>query len=172
MSYIPLPQDTISSSVKTIAYEHSRTHDGKAFLLNGSYSLANGATAYVLADNPAANYAHLRSFVVTCTSAPMSVELYEGCTVSANGTSKNGNNMNRNSVTTPNLQTYTGPTVTADGTLLEYTLIPGAKQSGGSADIGAEVEWILKPSTKYALKITNSSGATVTYSLKMFWYEM
>ena len=169
MSYIPLPQDTVvTPAVVSIDIEHSRIHSGKAFLLNGQYTLANATTAYVLLDNPAASYPHLRQWGITTTAAPVDVFLYEGATVTANGTTKTGLNLNRNSATTPTLATYTGPTVTVDGTLLEYVVAPGAKQSGGEGLDPVPTEWILKPSTKYVFKITNNSGSTITYSLKVF----
>lgn len=171
MTFIPLPVDSISGAVQSIEYEHSRIHSGKGFLFNGKHTVANGASAYHLLDNPAASYPHLRVFAVTASSGPMDIEFYEGATTSASGTAVTPVNYNRNSATTAALACYNGPTVTTPGTLLAYMLITGTKHESGSGDSGGQTEWILKPSTKYLAKLTNNSGSSVTYALKLFWYE-
>lgn len=171
MSFIPLPVDTFSGAVETIDWEHSRIHSSKGFLVNGKHTIANGASLDVLLSNPAANYPHLRAIEIAATAAPFDARLYEGVTVSANGTAATVKNYNRNSVAVANVLAYTGPTVTGTGTELECSVIPGAKQTGGSGFEGAQTEWILKPSTLYLVRFTNNSGGSANASIKIFWYE-
>jgi hypothetical protein len=68
------------------------------------------------------------------------------------------------------MKLYTGPTVTGVGTLVHTTwLVPTPVSAGVSKAVGLVgetngEEWILAPSTKYLIRITNNSGATVSYS--------
>lgn len=165
------PVDAVSGAVQVIQWEHSRIHSGRGYTWSEKASVNNGATLYHLMDNGAANYPHLRLVLMQATSAPFDVALYESPTIAANGTPNAVQNNNRNSANVSGLAIYDSPTVTSDGTLLEYLLIAGTKQSGGSGDSGVETEWVLKPSTKYLLKMTNNSGGVATIGCRMFWYE-
>ena len=172
MSFIPLPVDTYSGAVKTIDYEHSRIHYGEGFLVNGKHTVANGATSYFLLKNPAANYPHLRVIGLTTTAGPMDIYLFESPTTSADGSTVSRINYNRNSATVPSLEVFSGPTVSVDGTQLEYLLVTGTKHDAGSGMDGAQTEFILKASTNYLIKVTNNSGTSANYALKLFWYEV
>lgn len=164
--------DTTSNALTVIDFEHSRIHNGKGFLANGKYTIANGATSYFLLKNPAASYPHLRQLGLTATAGPIDVYLFESPTTTADGTGLTEINYNRNSATTPNLQVYTGPTVSADGTQLEYLIVTGTKHDAGTGSDGTNTEFVLKPSTNYLVKLTNNSGSSADYSLKLFWYEI
>lgn len=171
MSFVPLPVDSVTGAVQTIDWEHSRIHSSKGFLLNGKHTIANGASLDVLLSNPAGNYPHLRAVTADVTGAPFSIYIYEAPTVSANGTAAPAKNLNRNSAVAANLLTYTGPTVTTVGTELECSVIPGAKQTGGSGTENIQMEWILKSNTLYLVRLTNNSGGSEDASIKLFWYE-
>ena len=171
MSFVPLPTDSVSGAVKTIDYEHSQVHAGDAYLVNGKHTIANGATSYFLLKNPAATYPHLRLISITASAGPMDVYFFESPTTSADGSGMSEINYNRNSLNTASLAAYSGPTVSVDGTQLEYLLITGTKHEAGAGNDGAQTEFILKPSTNYLIKVTNNSGASVDYALKLFWYE-
>ena len=64
---------------------------------------------------------------------------------------------------------YSGPTVTATGSVfIRYKI--GAGRTGGSSS--AENEVILKPNTKYLIRLTsNVTGATNTIDYLADWYE-
>lgn len=55
--------------------------------------------------------------------------------------------------------------------MLEYFMVAGTKQSGGFGGKNSDAEWILKPSTKYAVKVTNNAQATVNFGVYIYWYE-
>lgn len=171
MSLILPPTDSVTGAIQTIDWEHSRIHNSKGYLANGKYTVANTATHYFLMSVAAATYPHLRALNISATAAPLDVYLYESPTTSANGTAITVKNYNRNSASVGNILCYDGPTVSVDGTELEYFLIPGAKQTGGSGEDGIQIEWILKPSTNYLIKVVNNSGASSDFALKLFWYE-
>jgi hypothetical protein len=87
-------------------------------------------------------------------------------------------NTNRNSSNTPAMKLYTGPTVTGVGTLIHTTyVIPTPVATGADKAIGIVgetngEEWILAPSQKYLVRITNNSGATISYAYEALWYEL
>lgn len=163
--------DTINNSIVTIESEHYRIHQGQAYRATvQASSLASSASFDVLLDNPAANYPHLRSYSGKITGGPCDVFFYEGTTTSAAGTAVTAVNMSRNSSNTADLVITHTPTVTDVGTQIEYTLMPeGHKQGGGWS--AAPLEWILKVSTKYLIRITNNNQQSVDASVEFFWYE-
>jgi len=67
------------------------------------------------------------------------------------------------------------PTVTATGTvtLVNGRILPGGNSPttrvGGGIRSGAER--ILKPSTKYLMRVNNSSGSTIAVNVVLEWYE-
>lgn len=164
--------DPESSVLVFIDFEHSKVHSGLLFSLSGVISsLAAGSTTYFhgLTDS---RVVHFREGNVSATGAPIDIAFYEGATVSANGTELTALNRNRKSSNTPTLQTFSGPTVTDVGTLLEAGVItvsgPG-KQSGNASLFGTE--WILKNATSYLIEITNNDNSAVDIYYNFFWYE-
>lgn len=169
--FIPVEGDQYSLAIPVIASEHSMIHKGKAFTHGSLHlALANNGIYYHLLANPAANYPHLRIIRLTCEGAPFWIELFEAPTTTVNGTDATVVNNNRNSLNTSELLMYHAPTVTADGLQLGATMITGSGSAGGSSEF-SEIEWILKPSTNYLIKITNKSGAARDFSLETFHYE-
>jgi hypothetical protein len=83
-------------------------------------------------------------------------------------------NYRRSATSVPGCALYHTPTVTAVGT----ALIPGRYLAGGTSQqtrIGGEVrdqaELVLKPNSKYLLRITNISGGAVTVNPAISFYE-
>jgi len=148
---------------------HEMVHLGKHFVHSAEDTVANGANLdHLLVTGGAA--AHLRISEIDITSAPFKIYLFEGTTVSANGTQQAAVNNNRLSTNTSNTQIYSGPTVTAPGTQLRYKLIPGTRQTGGDGTTYFN-EWVLKPNTNYLVRITNASGTSATVGSTLEWYE-
>lgn len=166
------PIDSVTGAVQGIEWEHSRIHSGRGFsYVDRVDNLANGSSFYWQLDNPAANYAHLRQISVAADGAPVEVRLFEAPTITGNGTQGSPKNLNRVSVNAANLDVYRSTTVSADGEELDFMLIPGSRSVGGSGTEGVETEWILAPGTKYAIKLTNTSGGASDIGLRLFWYE-
>jgi len=48
----------------------------------------------------------------------------------------------------------------------------GAGNTIGISDVSNGEEWIMAPATDYLMRITNRSGADLTFSWEMLWYEL
>lgn len=107
---------------------------------------------------------------VMASGAPIWLEVYEAPTVTAIGVAEVFINKNRNSVNTAAVLLYSGTTVSANGTIMDATILPGGKSVGGAAE-AIEDELVLKPGLQYLIKVTNKSGATQDYSLCVVYYE-
>jgi hypothetical protein len=172
----PLPVDLKTSvdfytgAIQIIDWEHSRIHDGKGYVVNGKHQIANNATTRFLLRNGAGNYPHLRTIFITSDSGPLEIYFHEAPTVTTTGSSVPVISYNRNSLNTSLMTAFSGATVSNEGTLLEYMVVPGTGSTGGSASV-AQTEFILKPSTDYMVRIFSSATGTTNYSLKLFWYE-
>lgn len=172
MSFIPLPVDDFTKSVEIIEWEHARIHEGKGFTNSRLFTLSNNATTYHLFRNlSVGNYPHIRTLLVSSSGSPLELHLYESPTITSVGTLQPSSNNNRASVVTPNLLMYSGTTVSEDGTFLASDIIAGGKGVGGAGTENAQREWILKPATDYVLKLVNVGAGSISYGLKVFWYE-
>lgn len=162
--------DSTNNAVVTIVSEHYRIHQGTLFTCTDKVTVADTATLYYLLDNPADNFPHLRKYAFASTAAPCDVYLFEEPTITANGTERTPYNNNRTSSGLANLKIYNGPTVTDDGTEIDYALVTGAKKEGGIAT-DMVIEWILNAGTKYITKFVNNSGSSATVRPIFIWYE-
>ncbi len=135
--------------------------DGQVFtssLLDAA--LADDGTLEVLIITPAGGTITLRALGVV--SGIGEIELFEGTTVSGNGSGLT--EVNHNRVGTPKVTTctvFSGPTITLDGTLLHHDFIPAA----GSGLITGIDPFVLEQATNYLLRVTNLSGGAAHTSL-------
>lgn len=172
------PWDPYHPARVIIDPEHYQIHEGKVFYITRYVSsVSNGASSDILMAVPASLYPHLRAYIVTANDAPMRVFLYEGATTSDDGTGMTGYNLNRNSANTASTVVTHSPTVTGTGTLLDISLIPDTggglfSPGGGAGSSDLPTEWILKPSTKYLIRVTNDSGSATAVDFQIFWYEV
>lgn len=168
--------DRNSRAVTIIEEEHRLTHEGMVWHTSDRAQVANAASLDILFVTPAFTYPHLRKAILNLGDAPANICLYEGVTASADGTAAPVFNRNRNSANVPSTVVTTGPTVTDLGTMIHDRLVGdtggmGSNQAGAeSAGLGEE--WILTPSTKYLLRVTNNSGAEITVNYEIMWYEI
>jgi len=161
-----------SVATNVIQTEHARIHAGEGYTVTAKFTgVANGASKDILLSNPAANFPHLRIYSVESEKAPANIILYEGATVSADGTALTIFNNNRGSSNTAGMTAFHGPTITDIGTDIEHSFIAGSKQVGGSFS-DFSYEWLLKANTKYIVRYTNNSGQTSEVNFKLFWYEV
>lgn len=158
--------DVITFGLVTIDVAHHELHEGNHFFVKDWVDIPSASTADLLYVSGAME-AHMRtSFEGT---AAFQVDIYEGTVTSNNGTLKTVHNRKRSSTNTCGCAIYTAPTVTSTGTVfIRYKL--GAGKTGGSSS--AENEVILKPNTKYLIRLTNNVTGTVnTIDYLADWYE-
>ena len=158
-------------------HEHRMIHDGMAFhSTHRVASLANGATYDILTTVPAGTFPHMTALLFTFSRGDLDIQSYEGATTSDDGTAMTQWNRNRNSLNTPNTVHSYAPTVTDPGTLFHDRLVhPTGTGVGNAEGIVAPnlgEEWILKPSTKYLMRLTNNSGGAVKFTFETIWYEI
>lgn len=165
----PLQINGDTKALLTIDAAHGEIHKGHGFTHSAKHTVADEANLDTLFINPAGNEAHLRYLVVS-SAAPVDILLFEGTTVSDNGTPEVVFNNDRNSNITNNMTLFEGPTVTDTGTQIEFNLIAGERKVGGTGE-SPVIEWELKEDTKYLLRATNNSGAEAIIAHTIFWYE-
>lgn len=111
---------------------------------------------------------------VAFTGAGITINVYEAPTTSA-GTAGTVYNLNRRNPIAATASYKTAPTVTAAGTQVGATTYglggTGAGPSSVSAFVTPGVERVLKPSTKYLLRITNNDAAAQRIAAYITWYE-
>lgn len=99
-------------------------------------------------------------------------ELFEGTTVSANGTALPTLNLNRRQPDAPALTLFSGPTITTDGTKLVEVFFPGGEKGstpGGAGNI--QTKFILAESTLYLARLTNNATQAQPLSIEALWSE-
>jgi len=152
-------------------YNHYKIHDSQMYNISFSDTIAAAATKefymYTGTGEP-----HIK-FDVT-TDGQAKIEMYEGITVSANGTSVTVHNMHRDSTDSCAAVVFAAPTWSTNSEiLLAVDLIPGsgknASQIGSTARV--DTEWIFKSDEKYLLRITNQAGSTITAYVNCEFYE-
>lgn len=156
----------------TLPMDHMVVHQGKLYLVEYSASVNNAASMNILIKTPAGQELH-SAFSVAVGGA-CTVYLFEGTTVSNDGTPITPVCQNRVYADGISTTFFHTPTITGDGTaLINGRLIPGGNSPttriGAQARDGAE--WLLKPSTNYCLRITNTSGSAAVVNPSMQVYE-
>lgn len=155
-------------SLRTIDIDHSSIHDGESFTYSGVGSVVAGDTLYFLGRMGDIT-THLHAFYVKADQAPITVELFEAPTVTATGTQETVVNRNRQLLTAPLTEVYTGATVTADGTLLIADIMLGVQKDVNSDELDGH--WVLKKNTDYVFKITNGSAQDANIVAGFNWIE-
>lgn len=170
--------DAFHRALTTIDSEHRLIHDGMYFSFNASFSaLAASGTFDLVFEVPAGTFPHLRSWNYSLSDGPCRLDLWEGVTASEDGTVITPTNNNRNSSNTAGTVVRQDPTISANGeSLLEDVYVPdpggGFFTSPGTAAADLSEEWVLRPSTKYALRLTNNAGGPLTGSVYVVFYEL
>ena len=170
--------DNYAHAVTVIEETHRINHDGMMFHASGKVTgMIDENVDDFLMVTPAFIYPHVQRFRMDLGKGDVDILAYEGATASADGAAITAFNTNRNSSKTPGLVLTSGPTVTDIGTLINTAWAAptgtGIGQSAnGISTLTAGEEWILKPSTKYLIRITNNSGATIAYRYEFLWYEL
>ena len=164
----------INKAVESIPWTHAKIHEGKTFVHSARHTITSGNSLYFLLINPAGNYAHLKWSVKADTS-PLEVYGFKNPITTANGTEVPVGNTNDSSSIVANMKIYESPTITSNGTQMEYDLIVGsgvgAGASGGNTDSIVK-EWVLAPNTHYLMRTINNAVGTAIIAHKLYWYEV
>lgn len=173
--------DVYTGGLVDIDPSHLAIHESRHYTASRVVDVAGAGTAlYLIACLSTATVGvHFAMNLITELEAQ--IDIYEGTTVSANGTAVNIFNRNRKSGTNPTgsgmVSIFHTPTVTADGTLI-YTSHAGTQtgpgnQGGGSGfNTRGDSELILKDSTLYLVRITNAHATNANQvAIDFEWYE-
>lgn len=164
----------VSDAFTTITVDHHSIHHGRFFEASIQKSaLSAGGTYDVSFTTPATGYVHYRQANVSCSADSLTIDLYEGNTITA-GASLTAYNRNRNSTATATLILVVTATITALGTSIQKTFVGGgtgisSTRSGGS--LSQDNEWVLDQSQNYNLRFTNGSTGANTINANLVWYE-
>lgn len=175
----PTEFDTVASDGPygypvVVSTEHHKIHEGAHYVADVcdlDVDIALPKQILVRAPDTAVR-AHLTVSVVTSVAA--TIKLYEGPTISADGTQATAYNNDRNSVSTPTVNIYNDPTVTATGTDLMIDQCVGSpgiafQAQGGNLDRSHEI--ILRQGEDYLLVVgvdANNSRVSCEFN----WYEV
>ena len=170
--------DPFAHAVTVIQEQHRLVHDGMFYLTSGKQTgwLDAGVKRFLIS-TPAGAFPHIQQMNLNFERGDIDFVAYEGATTSADGTALDIENVNRNSSNTPNTDLFAEPTVTDVGTHIFTLWAPPTstgtgQSSNGIAGVGQGSEWLLAPSTKYLIVMTNNSGATIDWSYEFSWYEL
>lgn len=167
-------KDTATNNLGIIETEHKEIHEGNHFFNSYLLSMTGNATYdWVLITGE--KYAHV-TFTLQTAEAGFSFITYEGITANNDGTIvPNILNNNRNSANASTILFRLAPTgvVTIGSQQVRqghYGTAAGTGNSVGGS-VTRENELILKPNTKYLLRITNLSAQANRMNITHSWYE-
>jgi hypothetical protein len=159
----------VTGHVSTTSIIHERIHQGLYFSHDEAEpALGSSGALDLLIITDAAAGVHMKlGGSVGDTSR---LQLFEGTTVSANGTARTPFNRNRISTVTPLTSVFFAPTITGVGTLLEDKVIPANLHISENA---ADLEWVLPPGgSLYLARLTNLAGSASAATLSLGFYEI
>lgn len=168
--------EEITGAARTITTDHDFIHKGIAFTTASKFTIAAAASAYLEIIVPVGSYVHFKPTSIQTDGPKITVQLIEAPTLTTGSTVVVP--VNRRRVGTPTLSLLTvknNPTAVSAGTVLDQDYVGGGTGAGGSTVSGGmatnDNEWVLKPATTYALKVTNGGSASADVNIKTFWYE-
>ena len=166
----------ITHALPTISVEHNNIHAGRAFAANNASSVANSAALSLsfTTPNSSGNEVHLRAMSVQTSEGPC---LFEFMQTSGNtsGTTATFQNRKLNSSAVCTLATPKWQSTITTSTVIQKLYIGGTGARGNSADAlgsaSSDIEFILAPSTQYAVRATNLNGSSAYVSMTVDVYE-
>jgi len=167
---VPAEVDNSTHSIQVVDYSHHEQHAGSHYFIKNWLNVeGNGTVTYFMFITPdSTKQVHARAKITA--ESEFTVEIFEGGTVSDNGTLTEGVNNLRDSTNTSDLTAYFAPTVTEAGTLIWATKIgSGRNNTGVAPEFGYEI--IAKRNTIYLFKITKNSTGTHYFDSDFWWYE-
>ena len=170
--------DPYVHGVTVVPSPHRIIHDGFAYMSSGKQTgWLTSTTKTFLINVPADTRPHVQTMLMAFGSGDIDFVAYEGATTSDDGAPLITVNVNRNSTNTADTTLFAEPTITDNGTEIYNLWAPptgaGVGQSAnGVTDVGQGNEWVLAPSTKYLVILTNNSGNTIAWSYEFMFYEV
>jgi len=143
---------------------------GCHYFVKGVTSLtgANDSAYLMFTTADTLKWAHAKAII--STEAEFNIKIFEGATVSSNGTPVARFNNDRNSSDTSLLMPFANPTVTSEGTLIwEAQTGTGKSSTGVNPTLGYEI--IAKQNTIYLWKIKKVAANQHYIDYDFFWYE-
>lgn len=161
--------DSTTNALIGVDYAHHEVHDGSHYFIKKWADITGAATvAYFMFVTPNTTK-RIHAKVAIAAEAEFRVEIFEGGTVSANGTALTAINNDRDSASTAGLLAYNAPTVTSDGTQIWDTVVGSGKNS--TISLGLNYEIIAATDETYLFKITKVAAGTHWIDFDFFWYE-
>lgn len=161
----------IKNQVTAVNIVHERIHQGLVFSASFlNLTVPVDAFRNILFRTSVALEAHVR--ITLAAGAEATLHIYEGPTVTDNGTPIPSINRNRNSTYEAASLVFDGAVVTDDGFELDSHFTAGG--SGPHATGGTDIsfnEWIFKANTDYLIRPTNISGKIIGANLRLDFYE-
>jgi len=160
-------------NLKTETTLETAVYEGKAFGVS-SYGSINAGQSLTMIGNTDGKYIHFNGLLISFSSGGVLLEFLENPTVVSQGSLQIISNRNRSLNISASMSVYFGGSITG-GTLIftdKPPIIPGVGQRVSSANSGIDAGWILKPSTIYAIKLTNTTSETVAFSASFGWTEL
>ena len=167
-----LKLDAATNSLLTIDYEHHEIHSGSHFFLSNYQTVNNGDTVdFQITTGDTTRWIHLTYGYENTQQLILNV--YEGATVTTNGTAVAPVNNNRNSTKVSTISRFQrNGTVTAAGTLL-YSYSSGLAGNATTSRSGSNErsnELILKQNTTYRFRFQSLGNGNI-FSYSANWYE-
>ena len=151
-----IAQNISTTNGKTATDVHQRIHSANYWNFGDNVNLGSGGVRDILiitgATKKAHIYATVQAFNVS-SNKTISVDVYEGTTVSANGTGLTIFANNRGNILVPELTAFHTPTVTTTGTAIMPTRIGKDEMQLFSTRPGEEYDF--NSNTKYLIRITS-----------------
>lgn len=164
--------DEVSKHIVVLQHTEHRVHGGGLYLGEYSASVADTNSMELLITT-GSKFPHM-SFAIAA-GGQVTVYFYES-TSKTGGTEITTRNFNRNHSDNNGVTVAHTPSGSGDGVaLIDGRLIPGgagaAPQSRVGGDARSGTELVLKPNTKYLLRVTNTSGGTIDINPVLNYYE-
>ena len=159
----------------TTEIDHDNIHLGKNFRSWVNAGSIAAAGVFNVLIKTGAKEVHWRQSNPKPTADKLRLQFFEDTTVSANGTALTLKNCNRQSAVTPQVTLFHTPTITADGTQIAETYLPGSTGTGGvrnGSELGQQAEWVLKSNAIYLIRYTNESSGASIININFDWYEI
>lgn len=166
--------DRISFGGIVIDTLHARIHEGVAFTASAlSASLADEDNLDMLLVTPPHGEGGVHLRVSAGLTGDGELRIYEGTSVSANGTELDVTNRNRRSSNVSGVSAFQDPTVDTLGTLIVGpSLLPGGRNFRATAASASTLgEHILKASTNYLIRLTSEAGQARRAGVEVLFYE-
>ena len=149
---------------------HREVHEGHVFTAEHSANVANGNSLEILITT-GTKQAHAAFSIAA--GGQVTVYFFEATSKTA-GTGITPRNHNRNKSDNTNVTVAHTPGGAGDGTaIVNGRLLPGGatQQTRIGATARSNLELILRPSTKYLLRVTNTSGSAIDINPVFVYYE-